>query len=193
MTEQRRTSPKRIVGNPWEKQTWEQPKQYECFQYWLHHDKKLGWADVALEFNIKPESVARYARMCLWEVRYQRTKGLQSIPEHITLPQGELDPVKALEGGGDDKLDPALARLLSQEELLTEDFYTATKLYKTLLRTVEMAVANLSPDDLTTASELKSICSVLTDLQQLRSSMSEKITGVQKLAKAIREHRTRRK
>lgn len=188
MTAKKQYGNRRISGQPWEKQSWEQPKQYQIFSDWLHSDRRLNFQDLALKHEVQVDTVKRYSRDNMWEARYQRTKGFQSLPEHLTLPAEELVPERAIEPN-QDALDPALSRLMSQEELLTEDFYTASNLYKSLLKTVEMAVANLKPEDLKTASELRSITSVLMDLQKARGDMSERITGVQKLAAAITAHR----
>ncbi|MDC0310435.1 hypothetical protein OAL66_01725 [bacterium] len=184
--------PFKLNDKPWEQQHGETTPIYKIFQFWIAAEGKLNWTDLSIEFDVKPDTIKRYASAYKWTERLQRTKGLAAIPEHLTAPATD-DPVAEI--ASQDKtlgIDPATLRAQGQEEVLAGSYAATTGLYRQLLAHAERAVLGIDTDNLS-LGEVKHLISMVADLDKARIDQASQLLGIEELAKAIAQLRKRRK
>ena len=146
--------PRKISSRPQEKQTWESIKGHQAFLDWLNG---MNLTDVALRADMALRTVKDWHTHNKWRERRARLEALQNQPEHLTIPEADVD--NPAEGG-----DEILSRVTSAEEILGEDYIRTSSIHKQLIDSLEAAVANVKTKNLS-ISEIRALASTVKDLQ----------------------------
>ena len=174
--------PLQINANPISRQQGEPPIAYQLFQHWIAADGNRSFAELAVEFEKKPDTVRRYATQWRWSDRLELLKAAREEPAQLVTPtQSETS-----------RLDPIALRIESALEVAEHSYQEAASLHKRLYAVAKNAAENLTADDIRSITELRQVVQLTSDLAKTKTDLSSHINGIEELAKAVQKIRKKR-
>lgn len=183
--------PLQISANPIARQEGEPPIAYELFQHWIAADGNRSFAEIAVSFEKKPDTVRRYAATWRWGDRLELLKAARNEPSPLVTAEG--NPTRELEQPTtNSRLDPIAIRIESALEVAEHSYQEAASLHKRLFAVAKTAAENLTADDIRSITELRQVVQLTSDLAKTKTDLSSHINGIEELAKAVQRLRKKK-